>query len=225
MTEHRLIHLSNPTNCKSQRWTKNHLHAQLWGTLYVSSVTTQHQPCVVSLPHVPNTASSLSYLHNEENRGEVQVKMLSQCLKTLPASAETIPHSKLKPVEFCRLTLLYNRWSLSLITGLLFPYNPMVITDKPGCPVTPIQFKPHLNPTPFSPSKVNLCSCQVYTPSCPEWKKSAFLFTHSILSSKDQSLIPGQNYLPEGSDLSNISLLWSTVLLDCNHPPPQETKA
>lgn len=155
---------------------QENLHTQLWGTLYMNSGTTQHQHRVASLPQVPNSSSSFFTLLAQQRTGWGAVRMLSQCLKTLPASAEPCPHSKLKPVEFLKITLLYNRWSLSLITGLLLPYNAMVITDKSGCPVTPTQFKAHLNPTPFSPSKVNLCSCLVYAPSCPEWKKPAFLF-------------------------------------------------
>lgn len=184
---------------------QENLHTQLWGTLYMNSGTTQHQHRVASLPQVPNRSSSYFTLLAQQRTGWGAVRMLSQCLKTLPASAEPCPHSKLKPVEFLKITLLYNRWSLSLITGLLLPYNAMVITDKSGCPVTPTQFKAHLNPTPFSPSKVNLCSCLVYAPSCPEWKKTCFSIqpAHSVISSK-------VSHLSQGKTIFQKALIWAT---------------
>lgn len=61
---------------------------------------------MASLTEVPNIPSS--YLHSEENRDEVQVKLLSESLKVLLASVEPIPHSKLKPAKFSKTILLYN---------------------------------------------------------------------------------------------------------------------
>lgn len=224
MTEPRLIHLWNSMSCKSQRWTKKKITPSeelcIWTQWQLSTSTkcgffaTRHKHTFISLA--------------QQREQGWAVRMFSQCLKTLPASVEPTPHCKLKPAEFLRITLLYNGWSLSLITGWFFPYNPTVIPNKSGCPVTPTQLKAHLNPTPFSPSKVNLFMSGLYT-ICVHHVQSEtnllFYSTHSLnYIIKGQPLIPGQNSLSEGSDLSNISLLRSTVLLDCNHPPPQETK-
>lgn len=112
---------------------------------------------------------------------------------------------------------------------LQVPDTPMVIIDISGCPFTPTQFKAHLNPIFFSPSSKSLFMSSLYTIRVHHVHSEKNLLSHSTHSlnfiTKGQSLITGQNYLSEGSDLSTISLLWSMVLLDCNHPPPQETKA
>lgn len=229
MTECRLIHLCNSTETwwiiSYEDEPRRTPHPSVRSFVYELSTGTKS---VASLPQVPNTP--FPELHNEENRDEVQVRLLSQCLKTLPASAEATPHSKLKPAKFSRITLLYNGWGLSLITGLFFPDKPVVIIDKSGCPLTPTQFKAHLNPIPFfSPRSKSLFVSGLYTIREHHVQSEKNLLSHSTHSlnfiTKGQSLITGQNYLSEGSDSSNISLLWSMVLLDCNHPPPQETKA
>lgn len=96
-------------------------------------------------------------------------------------------------------------------SSLFFPHNPRVITDKHGCPGTPTQFKAHLNPIPFSPSKIILFVSGLYAICVHhvQSEKNLLLYsTHSFnYIIKGQSLIPGQNYHSEGSDLSNISLL------------------
>lgn len=72
-----------------RKMNQGNLHTQLWGTWYMSSVTTQHSTnSVAPLPQVPNTPLSCT----EESSDEVQVRVLSQCLKTLSAP-EAIPHS------------------------------------------------------------------------------------------------------------------------------------
>lgn len=131
---------------------------------------------------------------------------------------------QLKPAKLCSITLVYHGWSLSLTADWFFPHTPTVIIGNSGCPVTSAKFKAHLNPSPLSASKVNLCSCQVHHVQSEKYLLS--YSTHSLNSIiKGQPLTPGQNHLPEGSDLSNIALLRSRLLLDCNHPPPQETNA
>lgn len=196
MTECRLIHLCNSTETwwiiSYEDEPRRTPHPSVRSFVYELKTGTKS---VASLPQVPNTP--FPELHNEENRDEVQVRLLSQCLKTLPASAEPTPHPKLKPAKFSRITLLYNGWDLSLITGLFFPDKPMVIIDKSGCPLTPTQFKAHPNPVPFSRPEVNLCSCQVYTPFVnimSRVKKICFPLqpTHSILSPKASHLSQGK---------------------------------
>lgn len=78
-------------------------------------------------------------------------------------------------------------WSFSLITGLFFPYKPAVGIDKSGCPVTSNESTPESHP--FYSFKVNLGSCQVYTPFVHIMSRVKIICfpiqpTHSIIASK-----------------------------------------
>lgn len=105
-------------------------------------------------------------------------------LKMLLASAEPIPHSKLKPAKFSKIILPCNGWSLSLITVLFFPRKPMAVIDTSGCPLTPPQLKTHLNAVPFLPRRqilLHVSFIHHLCTSCPEWKNKTKqnLLSHS----------------------------------------------